>query len=269
MKKIIGIGAGAGALAGLAAFAYSRIQVAPLIARAIDYEEERSHALADITGEHAHEHELFTRAVQENVGAGVGVIGFGMVVGVLFAVAYAVLTTSLSARGRSAHSSWTATALSVAGLVSVTLVPFIVYPGNPPGVGQEETSGERTAAYLALLVVSVTAAALLTAMALRFAPRVGTWKAVIGAGWAYVGVIAVAATVLPRVEEVPEALTDSTGVPVFPGFPADLLYEFRLHSVLTAAVMWMVLGTVFAAAMTRKAPARTQATVAEVVHGGR
>ena len=52
------------------------------------------------------------------------------------------------------------------------------------------------------------------------------------------------------------------------GFPADLLYEFRLQSALTAAVMWMVLGTAFAAATTAVS-ARTPMTVKEVVHAGR
>ena len=257
MKKTIGIGLGAGALAGLCAFGYARVQVAPLIAEAIHYEEERSHALAEVTGEHSHGHEVFTRAVQENIGAGVGVVGFGMVVGVLFAVVYATVSASLSARGHSPESPWLATTLSGAGLIAVSLVPFLVYPANPPGVGQEETAGQRTVAYLALLVVSVAAFALLGAVVLRFAPRVGTWTSVIGAGWAYVGVICLAATILPGVHEVPE------------GFPAGLLYEFRVQSVLTAAVMWMVLGTAFAAATARALPAGRQIAVKEVVHGGR
>ncbi|QZY46757.1 CbtA family protein [Mycolicibacterium austroafricanum] len=257
MKKIIGIGLGAGALAGMSAFGYARVQVAPLIAQAIHHEDERSHMLAGITAEHSHGHEVFTRAVQENVGAGVGVIGFGMVVGVLFAVAYAMVSSSLSALSRSAGPAWVATALSVVGLIAVSLVPALVYPANPPGVGQEETAGQRTVAYLALLVVSVAAVAVLTAVALRFAPRVGAWTSVMGAVWAYVGVIALAATILPRVHEVPA------------GFPADLLYEFRLQSVLTAAVMWMVLGTAFAGASARALPARIQMTVKEVVHDGR
>lgn len=268
MKQIIGIGAAAGALAGLAAFAYARLQVAPLIDQAIDYEEGRSHALAEITGEHGHGHEVFSRAVQENAGAGVGVIGFAMVVGVLFAVAYATLSATLSTRGSSTDSAWLPTGLSIAGLISVSLVPFAVYPGNPPGIGQEETAGQRTIAYLALLVVSVAAAAVIAAVALRLAPRLGAWTSAVGAGWAYVGVIAVAATILPGVNEVPGQLIDETGAVLFPGFPADLLYEFRLHSVLTATVMWLVLGTAFAAASHVRS-ARARQITQEVVHGGR
>lgn len=269
MQKLIGIGAGTGLLAGLAAFTYARVQVAPLIGQAIDYEEERSHALSEITGEHGHGHELFSRAVQENVGAGVGVVGFGMVVGILFAVAYAVLSASLANRGRSIDSAWLATLLSMGAFVVVSLTPFIVYPANPPGVGQEATSGERTVAYLALLITAVAAAAVIAAVALRYAPRVGTWPSVIAACWSYVGVITIAATILPGVREVPDALTDGTGSLLFPGFPADLLYDFRLHSVLTAAVLWMVLGTAFAVAVSHAETPRAEPAVKEVVRGGR
>ncbi|MGE0214743.1 CbtA family protein [Mycolicibacterium sp.] len=263
MKKIIGIGLASGALAGAAAFAYSRIQVAPLIAEAIGYEEDRAHALAELTGEHSHSHELFTRAVQENVGAGVGVIGYGVVLGALFAVAYAVLTSG-TARNR-LEPRWAALGLSVVALVSVSLVPFLVFPANPPGVGQEETSAQRTTSYLALLIISVLTAAVLAAVVRRYSPRVGTWPAAVAAGWAYAGVIAVAAALMPRVQEVPAAVTDGTGSIVFPGFPAELLYEFRLHSVLTATVMWLVLGTVFGAALHRWQPTAAQATPQEVL----
>ncbi len=269
MKRIIGIGAGAGALAGLAAFGYARVQVAPLIAQAIEYEEGRSHALLDATGGHTHEHEVFTRAVQENVGAGVGVIGFGVVVGVLFAVGYAVLSAAVSRRGSDGGSPWAATAASVGAFISVSLVPFIIYPANPPGVGQAETSGQRTVAYLALLVVSVAAAAAAVAVALRYAPRVGGWTAAMSAGWAYVAVIATAATILPGVHEVPGPIADDAGALVFPGFPAELLAEFRLQSLLTSAVMWLVLGTAFGVALSRTAAARSTLSSPGVAHAGR
>ena len=39
-----------------------------------------------MTGEHGHEHEVFTRAVQENVGSGAGIIAFAVIIGALFAV---------------------------------------------------------------------------------------------------------------------------------------------------------------------------------------
>ena len=269
MKRIIGIGAAAGAVGGLAAFGYARLQVAPLIASAIEYEEARSHALADITGEHAHEHEVFTRAVQENLGAGVGVVGFGIVVGVLFAVAYCVLSAALTKRGVWFESPWAATAASATAFVCVSLVPFLVYPANPPGVGQPDTAGQRTMAYLALLVVSVAAAAVVITVALRWAPRIGGWASGISAAWAYVIVIAIAVAILPGVHEVPDAVVDEAGALVFPGFPAELLAEFRLQSLLTSALMWMVLGTAFATALARGASSRSTTPFFGVAHADR
>src|SRR5258705_13834393 len=76
-----------GAVAGVAAFAFSRVMIEPLIGAAVDYEGAREHAESLLAGgDHEHGHELFTRAVQENVGAAVGVVVFGIVMGVLFAV---------------------------------------------------------------------------------------------------------------------------------------------------------------------------------------
>jgi predicted cobalt transporter CbtA len=46
--------------------------------------------------------------------------------------------------------------------------------------------------------------------------------------------------------ETPQPLTDPAGRIVFPGFDADLLYSFRLASLATQAVLWTVLGLVFA-----------------------
>lgn len=77
MNKIVGCGLASGLIAGLATFAYTRWQIAPLVDQAVGFEEARSHAEQTLTGEHAHEHEVFTRVVQENVGAGTGIVAYG------------------------------------------------------------------------------------------------------------------------------------------------------------------------------------------------
>jgi putative cobalt transporter subunit CbtA len=57
-----------GALAGIVAFAFSRLMIEPLIGAAVDYEGAREHVESQLAGgEHEHGHELFTRTVQENV----------------------------------------------------------------------------------------------------------------------------------------------------------------------------------------------------------
>ncbi len=53
--------------------------------------------------------------------------------------------------------------------------------------------------------------------------------------------------VLPNVDETPQPLRDAAGVIIYPGFPADVLYEFRLVSLGTQLVLWVTIGLVFAA----------------------
>jgi hypothetical protein len=46
--------------------------------------------------------------------------------------------------------------------------------------------------------------------------------------------------------ETPLPLTDANGTIVFPGFPADVLAEFRVYSVAAQLIMWSFIGVVFA-----------------------
>ncbi|MCV7252744.1 CbtA family protein [Mycobacterium hackensackense] len=245
MNKIVGCGLASGLIAGLVTFAYTRWQIAPLVEQAVGFEEARSHAEQTLTGEHAHEHEVFTRVVQENVGAGTGIVAYGLIVGALFAVAFWMLTAFLARRRIAADPRWVSITLAVAGFVAVTLVPFMVLPANPPGVGHEDSAGARTAGYLAALVASVLLAAVATVVAARLIPRIGRWSSVMLAGWGYVLAVCLVTAALPRFDEVPTPLLDTSGAVVFPGFPAALLADFRADSLIAAALMWAVLGTAF------------------------
>src|SRR5258705_8497746 len=125
-----------GAVAGVAAFAFSRVMVESLIGAAVDYEAAREHAESLLAGgDHEHGHELFTRAVQENVGAAVGVVVFGIVMGVLFAVAYTAIRAVLERRGLKPHPTGLALLLSAGMFVAIVLMPSLKYPANPPMSG--------------------------------------------------------------------------------------------------------------------------------------
>jgi hypothetical protein len=50
-----------------------------------------------------------------------------------------------------------------------------------------------------------------------------------------------AMAVLPSFHEVPGPLTGPDGL-VLSGFPAEVLAEFRLYSLLNLALMWLVIG---------------------------
>src|SRR2546426_353959 len=139
-----------------------------MIGAAVEYEGAREHASSQLPGgDHDHGHELFSRAVQENVGAAVGVVLFGIVMGVLFAVAYAMIRTVLERR---------ATAVAVGGYVAVMLCAMVLLPGF---------------------------------------------------------------------HEVPGPLSGPNGM-VLDGFPAEVLAEFRLYSLVNQALMWLVIGVTWA-----------------------
>lgn len=270
MNRLIGLGLTSGLLGGLVSFAFARLRVTPLIDTAIGYEEQRSHAEAELTGAHVHTHELFTRTVQENVGAGVGVIVFGMVVGALFAVAFASVSAFLARRGIAADGRWSATALAAAAFVALCVVPFAVYPANPPGTGQEQTMADRTTAYLAILLLSAGLAVAALVIGARMTPRLGGWAAGVLAALGYLATVGAVAALLPAFDEIPGPLTGVQGEIVFPGFPAALLFDFRMNALMTTGVLWLVTGAAFAALLPRVLGAgRSSALIPEELHAHR
>ena len=92
----------------------------------------------------------------------------------------------------------------------------------------------------------------------RLRPRFGTWNAALIAGGVFVVAAAVVMLILPsfgelaankelhQATETPGPLTDANGQIVFPGFPADLLFNFRLYSVGAQLILWAAIGLVFA-----------------------
>lgn len=250
-KKTIGLGLLAGLIAGVTCFVFARLQIAPLIAAAIDYEEGRSHAEAAMTSEHGHEHEVFTRAVQENVGSAAGIVAFTVIMGALFAVALTVVAAALRRHRIAADLRSVAAATAVAVFVSASLIPFLAFPSNPPGVGQPGSAGDRTSAYLAVVLVSVALAGSAFGVGVRLTPRLGGWQATVASTFGYLVIVSAATMILPRFDETPGPLTDDAGIIRFPGFPADLLAEFRVNSLLTQAIMWSVVGAVFTVLLPR------------------
>jgi predicted cobalt transporter CbtA len=237
-KRIIARGLLAGAIGGVLAFLFARIFIEPVIDRAIAYEEQAAHA----HGGHEHGVELFTRGVQANIGMGFGVLAFSVAMGALFAVVYC------AAYGRVGNLSPRMLSVLVAGgmFLSLYVIPFLKYPANPPAVSMDETIRQRTLLYLLMVVLS--AALLVAAVYLghRLAARFGGWNATVIAAGSYGVALAVVMLALPTIHETPGPLRDEAGMIIHPGFPADVLYEFRLYSLGTQLVMWAAIALVFA-----------------------
>jgi hypothetical protein len=219
-----------GLLAGLLAFAFAYVLGEPEVQHAIDFEERLATSAHGAT-----EHELVSRGVQRTVGLATGIAAIGVALGGLFALVYAYAYGRIGAVGARAAAAM----LALAAYGTITLVPFTKYPASPPTVGSAATIDDRTLLYFAML--AITALALVAAVRLRrqLRGRLGTWNATIAAGGVFVLVIAVAQLILPAVHETP------------PGFPADVLYRFRLASLGTSATLWLALGLGFGAAAAR------------------
>ena len=137
-KRLILRGILCGGIGGLLAFWFARLLAEPEIDRAIDYEAGRAaaqEALDRAAGLPipAEEADVFTRAIQADVGLGVGLVVFGMAIGALFAVAYCLYV------GRVGRLRPRTLAVLVAGggFLTLYLVPFLKYPASPPAVGHD------------------------------------------------------------------------------------------------------------------------------------
>jgi hypothetical protein len=234
-----------GAVAGIAVFAFSRVMIEPLVGRAVDYESAREHAEARLLGDgHDHGPELFTRAVQENVGSAVGIVAFCIAMSVLFAVVHTVMRTVLARRGLTPDPTALALSIGASMFVAIVLIPGLKYPANPPGIGLPDTMEARSSAFVAITIVSVVSAAVAVAAALAGSPRWGSRRAAAAAIIGYVAVMLGAMVLLPSFHEVPAPLTGPDGL-AFDGFPAEVQAEFQLYSLLNQALMWLVIAATF------------------------
>ena len=238
----------AGLLAGLLGFGFAKLVGEPDIVRAITFEEAHADHDPAAGGTDAHQDEKppVSRTVQSTIGLLTGTTVFGVALGGLVALVHAF------AGGRVGPRTTRALALSIAatGLGAVYLVPFLKYPPNPPSVGDPGTIGRRTALYLTMIVISLVATGLCIALRRRFVTRYGAWNGTLLAIACFVAIIATAFVVLPPVDEVPV------------GFPADVLWHFRLASLGLQVVLWTTIGLVFGV-LAERSRASTGATIDE------
>jgi MFS family permease len=260
-KKLILRGLLAGGCGGVLALTFARIFAEPVIQRAIDYESARDEAqgalnkAAGIAGDPAGP-DIFSRTVQRNIGIGVGMVLFGIAMGGIVAIAYSLCL----GRTGGVRPRPLALLVALAGFVTIYLVPFAKYPANPPAIGHPETIRERGTLFLAMMLTAMIAAVIAVTVGQVLRARFGTWNATLIAGLGYVTVVATTMLILPALgdlkaniaeygrhaTETPLPLTDRDGKIVFPGFPADVLAQFRVYSVAAQAILWGTIGVVFA-----------------------
>jgi hypothetical protein len=207
LRNLLICGLIVGVCAGTLAAGFATVAGEPTIDRAIAVE-----------GAHAGP---VSRDVQKSAGLLTATVVYGLSVGGLFALAFAV------AYGRVGRATprTTAYALAAAAFLVIFLVPFLKYPASPPGATDPETIGTRTLAYATMVAISLLAAV----AALRLRRSRGN----LAAAALFVVVVAAAGLALPSFHEVPG------------DFPAGTLWGFRAASIGTQAVIWLTIGLMF------------------------
>ncbi len=226
LRRGIAAGLLAGLLAGLFAFFFGE----PTVDGAIQIEEAAAAEEAAVAGHsNEEEEEIVSRPIQK-VGLFFATGLSGIFVGGIFGMAYAYFG------GRLASGSEWIRSLSLAGalFVGAFLVPFLKYPANPPTVGDPATIGSRTAAYFAMVALSllVVLGAWYVARRLRERGGVAAPARQLAVGLGIAVAVGVLFLVLPAGPDPGE-------------FPAGLLWDFRLSSLGTQLVLWAGIGVIF------------------------
>jgi predicted cobalt transporter CbtA len=167
-----------------------------------------------------------SRSVQIAGGA-LAVVLYGVLTGVVFGTVLAAVRHRLPMVDDFRRS----VLLAGAGFAAVAILPAVKYPANPPAVGDPDTINQRTVAYLTLvaagLVLAVVSAMVHRRLSRRLdQPTTLTLTALV----ALAGAVALMLLWPDSPDRIPA------------GFPADLLWRFRLQSLATLAIQWATLG---------------------------
>lgn len=216
----------AGLFAGVVCFAVAFALGEPQLQQAVDLEAH----LAGAHGE-ASEPALVSRDVQRTLGLALGTCAMGTALGGLLSLMFAWVYGRVGLRS----ARVVAAALAAGAYVTVVLVPFTKYPANPPGVGSADTIDRRTVLYVAMVAIAMLAALGAFRMRRHLLSRLGPWHASLAGAATFVVLVVVSGLLLPGPEPTPA------------GFPADLLWRFRLASLAITAAMWTAIGFGFGA----------------------
>ena len=224
-KQLLWRGMLAGILAALLATLCASVLAEPQVDLAIAF-EHRGHAAHAMPGM---EEELVSRATQKGAGLLTALALYGAAVGGIFSLVFAY------GYGRFARLGPRSFALLLAGVafLAVVIVPGIKYPQTPPAVGSHDTVGVRTIAYFAMIALSLAGAILAGKVRAGLRPGLSAFDATLAAVALYTLSMLLVQAVLPEIDEVPA------------DFPATLLWNFRVASLVTQLVLWSGIGIAF------------------------
>jgi hypothetical protein len=225
MKRLLITSVIFGIIAGLLVGGFYNLFQVPVMERAIALEEERAASVTRGDAEEGASAEV-SLGVQR-LGMVFGTAIFGAIIGLFFSVGFVLLH-------RAAPSwpvVWVALTVGALGFWSLSLFPFIKYPLNPPGVGDEATLLARQFGQTLFMLVSAAA----IGVALDALRRINQNFAVFAARRTWYGGVLAAYGVLALLM-----------VFVFPGnpdpvpVPIDLLELFRALTMAGQFLTWAV-----------------------------
>lgn len=236
MKRILITSIIVGAIGGLLVGGFHNLFTVPVMERAIVLEEERSATEAP-SGEEGEGPSTDVSLGNQRIGMVFGTAIYGAIIGLLFAVGFVLLHRA--APGWSIV--WVAVTVGFLGFWSVSLFPFIRYPLNPPGVGDETTLLARQFGQTLFILVSAAAVGLVLDGFRRInqkyvaaAPQRLRYGAILAA---YAGLALLMVFVFP-------GNNDPTPVPL------DLLELFRALTMVGQFLAWALLAVGVGLALT-------------------
>ncbi len=226
MKRLLLTSVIAGLIAGLLVGGFYNLFQVPVMERAIALEEER---IASVSSGSTEEEGRATVSLGvQRIGMVLGTVVMGAILGLFFAAGFVLLHRA--APGWSLV--WVALTIGALGFWSLSLFPFIKYPLNPPGVGEEASLAARQLGQLLFMLISAAAVGVALDTVRRihqnfagFAAR-RTW---------YAGVVAVYAALAVVMAFVFPGNPDPAPVPI------DLLELFRALTMAGQFLMWVLL----------------------------
>ena len=250
MKRLLATSVIAGIIAGLLVGGFYNLFQVPVMERAIALEEERAASVSP-SGSADESGPEVSLGVQR-IGMTAGTAIYGAIIGIFFAAGFVLLHRAAPGW----PVVWVALTVGALGFWSLSLFPFIRYPVNPPGVGDEATLVARQLGQVLFMLISAAA----IGVALDAVKRVHQNFAEFSARriWygGVLGVYAVLALVM---------------VFVFPGnpdpvpVPIDLLELFRALTMAGQFLTWALLAVGVTIALLwhqRSESARTSAPAA-------
>ena len=229
MPRVLPIALIVGLMAGLLVGGFHVLFTAPVMARAIDLEEERAAAEAAARGEVLEDEEpLVPLWLQERAGLPLGNGAIGLVLGLVFAGGFALV--------RRIAPNWHPLAIALivgaVGFWALSLFPFIKYPLNPPGVGEPASLTFRQG-FQTLFILLSAAGAVGALYGVKLINRSTSVVAQQARGYALLA-LAYAAFALIIAFAVP-GNPDPTPVPI------DLLALFRTLTMIGQFLLWLLL----------------------------